>query len=355
MTAASTSNIFASSASTSAKTVKEHTMTISVVSNGLGGLSLEFPTGSASGGLQGESTTYVLEWPATSNTAAVAGTISKSVHSTTRTTLSSTTETTSTTSTTTAQSTTPSSSSTPSAHSSSTQSLLCYDPNANSHSPCPTTTTSPVSSSTSDGGGFNPPGATIVNSQAPKLASFPSLDPLRNFVTSLRAFFQTACGKTILTFVPFACFVFFSLCLLRDHIVAERGRQDRQLQPRPRANIAKPSPRKRPNEPYADPEPQTDTTAIAPSPPPNDEIPQNQPGDTELELLGKTKDITVVKGSARPLLAPRLVRKGEISVVEGSGRPFVRGMRTHSLWEGMGLGKRGEVGAGGDDGGEGEA
>ncbi len=63
--------------------------------------------------------------------------------------------------------------------------------------------------------------------------------------------------------------------------------------------------------------------------------------------------VTVVTGSARPLLAPRVVGKGEISVVEGSGRPFVRGRRTHSLWEGMGKG--GEGVDGGDEGeGEGE-
>ena len=56
---------------------------------------------------------------------------------------------------------------------------------------------------------------------------------------------------------------------------------------------------------------------------------------------GKEKerqDIVVVKGSARPLLPPRVVRKGEITLVQGSARPFVKGKRTHSLWEGMGHG-----------------
>ena len=59
------------------------------------------------------------------------------------------------------------------------------------------------------------------------------------------------------------------------------------------------------------------------------------------------KDITVVRGSARPLLAPRVVSKGQIRVVRGSARPFVLGKRAHSLWEGMrGVGDK-------EDGGEG--
>lgn len=60
---------------------------------------------------------------------------------------------------------------------------------------------------------------------------------------------------------------------------------------------------------------------------------------------GAKHAITVVKGSARPLLEPRVVEKGEIQVMEGSARPFVKGKRTHSLWEGMGGGA--EDGGGG--------
>lgn len=38
----------------------------------------------------------------------------------------------------------------------------------------------------------------------------------------------------------------------------------------------------------------------------------------------QTKNIVkIVKGSAKPLLVPRIVGKGEIRVVEGSARPFL--------------------------------
>ena len=48
----------------------------------------------------------------------------------------------------------------------------------------------------------------------------------------------------------------------------------------------------------------------------------------------KLKDaITVVQGSAKPLLEKKVVGKGQISIVKGSARPWVRGRRTHSLWE----------------------
>lgn len=69
------------------------------------------------------------------------------------------------------------------------------------------------------------------------------------------------------------------------------------------------------------------------------------------ETEAEKPDITVVEGSARPLLEPRVVSKREIRVVEGSGRPFVKGRRTHSLWEGMD-GMRTEGGEGGVGGGE---
>ena len=63
---------------------------------------------------------------------------------------------------------------------------------------------------------------------------------------------------------------------------------------------------------------------------------------TGIEAETQKQDITVVTGSARPWLPPRVVSKGQIRVVKGSARPFVKGKRTHSLWEGM----REEVGEG---------
>ncbi len=81
----------------------------------------------------------------------------------------------------------------------------------------------------------------------------------------------------------------------------------------------------------------------------------------EVILAGPEADaktpITIVQGSARPLLAPKFVAKGEIYLVEGSARPFLRAKRTHSLWEGMmrgggageGEGRLNMVGEGGSE------
>ena len=69
------------------------------------------------------------------------------------------------------------------------------------------------------------------------------------------------------------------------------------------------------------------------------------PGTREGEAEPEAKtSITIVQGSARPLLASRAVEKGEIYLVEGSARPFLREKRTHSLWEGMKGGGEGDGG-----------
>lgn len=79
---------------------------------------------------------------------------------------------------------------------------------------------------------------------------------------------------------------------------------------------------------------------------------------------GKNQDpttITVVPGSAKPLLEPRVVEKDDIHVVKGSGRVYLREKRTHSLWEGMAMAGRmegadsgsGSGSSGGEEEGEG--
>lgn len=55
--------------------------------------------------------------------------------------------------------------------------------------------------------------------------------------------------------------------------------------------------------------------------------------DLDLETEKLKDAITVVQGSAKPLLEKKVVGKGQISVVKGSARPWVKGRRTHSLWE----------------------
>ena len=53
--------------------------------------------------------------------------------------------------------------------------------------------------------------------------------------------------------------------------------------------------------------------------------------DLQTENLKDT--ITVIQGSAKPLLEKKAVGKAQISIVKGSARPWVKGKRTHSLWE----------------------
>ena len=183
MTAAGTSDVFAVPSPTSTSTGAARTVTISVASKGDGEFSLEFPTNTAPGGGEGtSSTTYVLEWPAGSSTAAVALRNSNSVTSPI---VSSTAPATPTTIASSPSSTTQAamtSSSTSISPSPSTVSPLCYDPNANSHSPCPSTTTPPASSSAA---AFLPPGATIVSSQGSHLFRVPLPDPLRHLLLTL--------------------------------------------------------------------------------------------------------------------------------------------------------------------------
>ncbi|KAF6221899.1 hypothetical protein HO133_001867 [Letharia lupina] len=297
MTAAGTSNIFAPPASTSPSAISTHTMTISVVSDGHGGVSLDFPTKSAAAGSEGGETTYVLDWPASSATPIAAGTSGQPVESTSNTVLSAAVAT-STASSTTAQSTSASSSTIPPR--SSSPPALCYNPDANSHPPCPTTATPPASSSTS-GAGFNPSGATIVRSQASKLR-IPLLHPLDDDNDH-----QSQRGNTVFLFLPLLAASI--LYVTFGHFVKRSDANRAQLGSALRALG------------YDDP--QIDAILAGPR------TGVAEPGTAE------KKDITVVRGSARPLLAPRVVSKGQIRVVRGSARPFVLGKRAHSLWEGM--------------------
>lgn len=386
MTAAGTSNIFASPVGTSTSTIVTHTMTISVVSNGHGGVSIEFPTKSPSVGSEGGKTTYVLEWPTSPATATASVMNSISVKETKTVDSSAAAGTTTSTLAPTALSTSASSSTTP--PSSSSVSALCYDPDANSHSPCPTTTSSSASSLTSSGG-FDPSGATIVKSQASKL-QIPFRNALRNSLDGQH-------GKTTLIFVLAVYIAYECLRLLR--IGGATWRNEVPFQNAPRLSmvhsailpglamlalgfIAVDS-----SIPYAGWESfcwlsilvlgafeaavglheaspglqaerktrvvQAGLRACGYSDAQIGRIlagrgtgVDDDEGDDGARLVDggvvtraeagiERRGITVVKGSARPLLEPRVVEKGEIVVVEGSARPFVRGLRTHSLWEGL--------------------
>ena len=73
--------------------------------------------------------------------------------------------------------------------------------------------------------------------------------------------------------------------------------------------------------------------------------------DLETEKMDRVKEvITIVQGSAKPLLEKKFVGKGDISVVKGSARPWVKGRRTHSLWEGRARAGDGAAGVEGDGG-----
>ena len=88
--------------------------------------------------------------------------------------------------------------------------------------------------------------------------------------------------------------------------------------------------------------------------PHRDDLEPDSDLDVKLNLdlqTEKLKDaITVVQGSAKPLLEKKVVGKGQISIVKGSARPWARGRRTHSLWEAKARAKS----AGGIEGVEGE-
>ncbi|CAD6586155.1 MAG: hypothetical protein ASARMPREDX12_002288 [Alectoria sarmentosa] len=407
MTAAGTSDLFASaSASTTTGTSAAVDGTASVVLKGDGGRSVEF----VSAGSNGVPTTYVYEPMAifsttvisvtstASATPAKVVTSSRSVESSTKTIVSSAATSSSISSPSSARSTV-ASSSTISA-SSSTISPLCYDPGANSHSPCPTTTAPPTPSSTSSGG-FNPPGATTVESQASKL-SLPSLDPLRTLFTTQRG--QRALLTYLLAaYIAYACLRL--LLLLRIGGATWRSSDLASHQRAPRFSttlhhailpgfamlalalvVARTSSLPPPYTGWesfcwlailllllgacesavgfyeaAAFEGRIDVvkatlrecgydgaaieTILAGPPGKGDEEEEDAQIDsvkesrrTAAEAETQKQDITVVSGSARPWLPPRVVSKGQIRVVKGSARPFVKGKRTHSLWEGMGKG-----------------
>lgn len=425
MTAAGTANFFAAEEESvgvsSYKIATDvHTVTIFVVADGRGGVSLELPTGSAEvGESEGEGgggeTTYVLDWPAGSATAvpvkvdsgsgestekAVSSTVGKSTALSATTTIAQSTSKSA--SSKSASSSTTNSAPSPSSSASSSSQLLCYDPNANSHSPCPTTSTTatPKSSKTSSSGVFNPSGATTVKSQASKLSFLPSsLDRLRNW-------FRSESGTYSLPLLIAGCVI--SLCIsfwllsmlyeearggkwrganinihdvnvpsvkkalrkydlggaqiediiasmdihdggrealrkygfeegeiedvLAGPVIITAGHNDNNDNSTNNDNTDTDTN----NNSTADvlrgtmpePEPNTSTSTVIP-------LQENQP-----------PTITIVKNSAKPFLEPRVVQKGQIQVVEGSARPWIKGKRTHSLWEGLG----GEVVGEGEEG-----
>lgn len=348
------------------------TVTISVLPDGYGGISLELvgPAGSSiestaavesleSGG--GVETTYVLEWPATvtatNGGGVLAVTSNNSVEGSTKTTVLPTV----TGKSTALPTTTALSGSTSSALSSSSSSSkiqLCYDPNANSPPPCPSSTTpTPTPSSTppSSGAIFNPPGATTVRSQASKLSLPPffSLDAVRKYIKSKseesnREEWTYPLLITSVFLLASSFFIFLGATLyllnsIRDgaklHDVDARkvkealrihGYDDAEI------DIILAGPETRDDEHEHDDDDDEGAVDVGDTAQPETEIATPNTNITP---------ITVVKGSARPLLEPRVVQKGEIRKVEGSARPWVKGKRTHSLWEeqrGRGVGMEGE-------------
>ncbi|KAM0799925.1 hypothetical protein BDR22DRAFT_272021 [Usnea florida] len=388
MTAAGTSNVFASSV-------------------GAGSTSKTTGVGSETG-----NTTSALKSVTSLATATAAVRTSSGSVKETNTVSSASTSTTSamTTSSSTSTSSAQSTSATTSTSSTSSFVALCYDPAAKSHSPCPTTTAITSASASPSTADFNPPGASIVKSQAGKLR-IPLLGPLRDLYRSSHQRVINNGNSTDLIVSLFAIFVLFiyipliSIHLLRiwrnDKVpcfsrstmrldilflllvavafiahIRSPCVSDRRMPVTPCLvifpigiilGIIRLSLSHLPKEIKETKEVQeaivktwlkdkgyTDMQVrniIAG--PHRDDLEPDSDLDVNLNLdlqTEKLKDaITVVQGSAKPLLEKKVVGKGQISIVKGSARPWVKGKRTHSLWEAK---ARARSGAGAVEGGD---